>query len=211
MQPGNWTRDYLEQIQRAVKTCLQPGISGSLGKHPNHWFALPPNFKIQVAENLFTPSVFPDLSRPWEYTSILSIQPLQIFPDPATVVFSSYTVWPYKETSFPGRFQKLKQFKKTFQVHSPLLKIFYIAELRSLFAISYPMRGHGIIVIFLLPFKIAKKIPFFIFKGEWDFDENFSFLHFTCSLDFKGGFFHVWALQWSSWPFGILGTKSGRT
>ena len=31
------TRDYQEQIQRVVRTVLEPRIPGSQGKGPNHW------------------------------------------------------------------------------------------------------------------------------------------------------------------------------
>ena len=35
---GSSTRDnYQDQIQRVVRAGLEPGISGSQGKHPNHW------------------------------------------------------------------------------------------------------------------------------------------------------------------------------
>ena len=35
-QLGSWTREYQEQIQRVVRAGLEPGISESQGKRPNH-------------------------------------------------------------------------------------------------------------------------------------------------------------------------------
>ena len=42
VQLGSWTMDYQDQIQRVVRVDLEPGISGSQGKRPNHWATLPP-------------------------------------------------------------------------------------------------------------------------------------------------------------------------
>ena len=42
VEPGT-TR---EQIQRVVRAGLEPGISGSQGKRPNHWATLPPYFSL---------------------------------------------------------------------------------------------------------------------------------------------------------------------
>ena len=51
MQLGSWTRDYQEQIQRVVRAGLEPGISGSQGKRPNHWATLPPYIYICIIIN----------------------------------------------------------------------------------------------------------------------------------------------------------------
>ena len=42
VQLGSWTRDYQDQIQWVVRASLEPGISGSQGKRPNHWATLSP-------------------------------------------------------------------------------------------------------------------------------------------------------------------------
>ena len=47
VQLGSWTRDYQEQIQQVVRAGLEPGISGSQGKRPNHWATLPP-FQLSI-------------------------------------------------------------------------------------------------------------------------------------------------------------------
>ena len=39
MHSRSWTRDYQQQIQRVVRTSLEPGISRSQGKHPNQWIS----------------------------------------------------------------------------------------------------------------------------------------------------------------------------
>ena len=50
VQLGSWTRDYQEQIQRVVRAGLEPGISGSQGKRPNHWATLP-HLQAPTAKN----------------------------------------------------------------------------------------------------------------------------------------------------------------
>ena len=45
------TRDYQEQIQRVVRAGLEPRISGSQGKRPNHWATLP---QKSITSNWFT-------------------------------------------------------------------------------------------------------------------------------------------------------------
>ena len=59
VQFGSWIRDYHEQTQRVVRAGLEPGISRSQGKCPNHWATLPPNSVPSQVITLQTDCRFP--------------------------------------------------------------------------------------------------------------------------------------------------------
>ena len=52
VQLGSQTRDYQDQIQRVVRAGLEPGISGSQGKRPNHWATLFPCNPVSCNVNI---------------------------------------------------------------------------------------------------------------------------------------------------------------